>query len=132
MVYSYRRKEKTTMKYKYWYYHLTGQRARLARIMDAIGWKFTFSEDNQRIGINAYGINAVIWMNSYPSEKEGFKFCYGIVGDGCWYYDNSLLNILAIIDYRLKLKGKQKKCKLLGSHNIITTATINDYINARK
>ena len=120
------------MKYKYWYYILTGQRARLARIMDAIGWKFTFSEDNQRIGIDAHGINAVIWMNSYPSEKEGFRFCYAIVGDSCWKHDNSLLNILAVIDYRLKLKGKQKQCKLLGLHDIITTSTVHDYINARK
>ena len=120
------------MKYKYWYYQLTGQRARLARIMDAIGWKFTFSEDNQRIGINAYGVYAVIWMNSYPSEKEGFRFCYEIIGDGYWYYDSSLLNILAIIDYRLKLKGKQRECKLLGLHDIITTSTVHDYINARK
>lgn len=116
------------MKYKYWYYTLTGQRARLARIMDAIGWKFTFSEDNQRIGIDAHGINAVIWMNSYPSEKEGFKFCYKIIGDSDWQHSNNLLDILARIDYRVYLRKKQDKCKLSGIAEIITQATVHDYL----
>ena len=53
------------MKYKYWYYTLTGQRARLAKIMDALNWKFFFSENDQRISIDANGVHAVIWMNSY-------------------------------------------------------------------
>ena len=120
------------MKYKYWYYTLTGQRARLARIMDALNWEFNFSENDQRINIDANGVHAVIWMNSYPSEKNGYRFCYAIVGDTEWNHDNSLLNILAVIDYRLKLKGKQKECKLLGLHQIITASTVHDYIVSRK
>lgn len=120
------------MEYKYWYYTLTGQRARLAKIMDAIGWKFWFEENDNQIGINANGVHAVIWLNSYPSEKEGYKFCYAIVGDAEWQHDNSLLNILAVIDYRVKLKGKQKECKLLGLHEIIPASTVHDYIVSRR
>lgn len=81
------------MKYRYWYYTLTGQRARLAKIMDALKWRYWFDENDQCIGITANRINAVIWMNSYPSEKEGFKFCYRIIGNG-WKHSNNLLNII--------------------------------------
>ena len=82
------------MRYQYWYYTLTGQRARLAKIMDALGWRFWFDENNQQIGINSNSVNAVIWMNSYPSEKEGFKFCYSLGSGIGWKHSNSLLDIV--------------------------------------
>lgn len=106
------------MKYKYWYYTLTGQRARLAKIMDALNWKFFFSENDQRISIDANGVHAVIWMNSYPSEKKnGYKFCYLINHDTEWQHSNSLLDILCKIDFRAKIIGKQKEYKLLGLYD---------------
>lgn len=123
------------MKYRYWYYTITGQRARLAKIMDAIGWKFYFSENDQLIGIDANGMQAVIWMNSYPSEKAGFRFCYKILGDYEWQHSNNLLNILGRIDYRCYLKRKQNRCKLIGISEIITQSTVHDYlatINTKK
>lgn len=116
------------MKYKYWYYTLTGQRARLARIMDALKWRFYFEENDQLIGINANGIHAVIWMNSYPCEKEGFKFCYKLIGNSDWQHSNNLLDILARIDYRVYLRKKQDKCKLTGIAEIIRQATVHDYL----
>lgn len=82
------------MKYRYWYYTLTGQRARLAKIMDALGWRFFFDENDQKIGIYAGYAYSVIWMNSYPSEKEGFKFCYSVGSRIGWKHSNNLLDIV--------------------------------------
>ena len=82
------------MKYRYWYYTLTGQRARLARIMDALKWRFFFAENDQKIGIYSRYVYSVIWMNSYPSEKEGFRFCYSVGSRIGWKHSNSLLDII--------------------------------------